>query len=228
MSNSVTRAGGRSAAERTVTPVSIVPPSLVTSDASARAIDCDPPAATGQPPTWPAPISMRPAAELSGRSSGAMAWAATPANAARASSVRNSRAVRAAGASARTPKAASASGWDGTCSTGAEGLVERVARPGHHRPERPAPGRPVVAQRLHRGVERAEHDAGAPPVERVGHVDLGEPPGRARGRPAAGRSGTATPRRAGGRPSRRRGARRARSARRCACRPRPRRGPRAR
>ena len=51
VSNNVTVDGGRSASDRTLTPVSMVPPSERSRLARESVIERDPPAATGHP-TW--------------------------------------------------------------------------------------------------------------------------------------------------------------------------------
>ena len=79
-----TRAGGRSARRRTCTPVSIVPPSDRSNDASASAMACDPPAATGQSSTCAVSAKIIATAPVSGRSSGRIECAAQPASTARA------------------------------------------------------------------------------------------------------------------------------------------------
>src|SRR5438046_2153403 len=51
-SKTTASADGKSASERTRTPVSIRPPCSRTTPASASALDCDPPRATGHPNAW--------------------------------------------------------------------------------------------------------------------------------------------------------------------------------
>jgi hypothetical protein len=65
-SNSVTSAGGNCAAELMRTPVSTAPPNSASTAISASTIDCDPPAATGQPWRWPAVMMPSPIADVIG------------------------------------------------------------------------------------------------------------------------------------------------------------------
>ncbi|SKX74773.1 Uncharacterised protein [Mycobacteroides abscessus subsp. abscessus] len=109
MTSRITMSAGTCARSETVCPVSIVPPSERRSPASAVVIADDPPTATGQPPWWPAAVSMSPAAELPGRSRRVKPCAAMPVNSAPACGPRKwARAV--AGISAGNPKRASSSG----------------------------------------------------------------------------------------------------------------------
>ena len=81
--------------------------------AIASVIDREPPSATAQPCRCPAVRMPSPIAEVSGRCSGWKACAATPANSARASSVRNSLAEHGRGQHGGQPNRASVSGWRG-------------------------------------------------------------------------------------------------------------------
>jgi len=66
----LTRAAGRSSAERTRQPVRTTPPRLASRLASARVIVCEPPFATGQSSTWAVSAKTRPSAEVAGCDSG--------------------------------------------------------------------------------------------------------------------------------------------------------------
>ena len=119
-SNSTARGPSSSAIDVTWRPVSISPPSDRSSDAIASAIACEPPRATGQPTAWPSMFSTSAKAAVPGCPSGCMAWAALPANSARAASVwKRERASRVAGRSASSPNRVVARGWRGIRGTGA-------------------------------------------------------------------------------------------------------------
>jgi hypothetical protein len=107
-----------SASERIRTPVSIRPPCSRSAEASASAIDCEPPRATGQPTLWQALVSAIPTAALTGRVSGLKEWAEVPPNSARVAGDFQRRAMRVAGAAAGIPKRASRSGCFGRCRIG--------------------------------------------------------------------------------------------------------------
>ncbi len=94
MSNSTARDAGRSATDLTVRLVSISPPIDLSTPASASAIFCDPPYATGQPTACASRAKMSPNDAVNGDSSGRMAWAASPAKSARARSPLNQLSAR--------------------------------------------------------------------------------------------------------------------------------------
>ena len=186
--------------------------------ASAAAIACEPPRATGQPWLWPAAISTMPTAELSGAESGLKECAATPPNSARASALGSARASSVAGLSARRPKPASASGWRGRCWTGRRMSSPSASKRRDGGTEESLPGGAGGAQAAGGRLDRALHRNRATAVQRVRQVDLRPGPlepvaleVRARGRRARRRP-------SGARPSSRRAAARAGSARWFACR----------
>ena len=127
-SSMTTRARGRSSSDVTGRPVSIVPPSSRSTPASAALIACEPPSATGHPCAWPAAVSARPTDADSGLFNGCTRCAATPANSARASSVRQRRATAVAGSSARSPNPASRNGCRGRCGDRPQDLARRARR----------------------------------------------------------------------------------------------------
>ena len=86
---------------------------------------CEPPAAMGHPPVWAVPANIRPNEAVSGARRSRMAWAASPANSARARSPSKSpRASAVAGHRARMPKRASVTGWRGGRSRGPSSIAE--------------------------------------------------------------------------------------------------------
>ncbi len=113
-----TSLGGRSSAEVTCTPISILPPWRSMSALRASAIACEPPSATTQPRAWAAAISIRPTALVMGWSRRENACAATPAQSALAWSVFHTRATMVAGGIAPAPKRANVKGCRGTRRTG--------------------------------------------------------------------------------------------------------------
>ncbi len=152
------------------------PPCSRRTEASASAIDCEPPAATGQPTLWQAAVSAIPTEALSGCVSGLKEWAATPANRARVAGVFQRRASSVAGAAAGHAEAGQPQRVPGQVQDRAQQvLVERVEVRGR-RGEQPPPGLAVLAEPRRGLLERADHRRGAAVVERVGEVDLGPAP----------------------------------------------------
>ena len=195
MSNIRVRAGGSSASEVTRTPVSMVPPSERSRLASASVMAREPPSATGQPPRWPAVISMVPTAEVSGRSSGRLMWAAQPPKSARAASVRKRRARTVAGSAGAQPepgqlhRVATAGARSGRAPRG------RACRSGRRAGRRPrATGR---RRRRARPRSRRPSRAAPPPYRRRAGARRRSPasarPGRARRAAASERKGEPTP-----------------------------------
>ncbi len=108
-----------SSSERTGRPVTISPPSDRTMSASASAIRCDPPRATGHPTACALASSTRPNAALIGAVSGSIECAAQPASSARARSPeKRARASPAAERTAEMPNRASNAGCR-RCGSGA-------------------------------------------------------------------------------------------------------------
>ena len=107
-------------------------------DPCRRGVRCRPPArrrspanrprATTHPLAWQATISISPTALVIGRSRREKACAATPAQSARACSVRHVRASAVAGSIAPAPKRASVSGWRGTRRTGCEASANKSSK----------------------------------------------------------------------------------------------------
>ena len=174
--------------------------------ASASAIACEPPAATGQPKLWQAAASAIPTAALSGRVSGLKEWAAAPPNSARAAGAASRRASSVAGASAGEPEAGQpqrvARAGAGPAADVLGELVEAArptARTGAAR-RGPSSPSPAAVSSIERTIaaRRCRRRAGGP----------GRPPAsatRARAAPAPASGSEGEPPPSGARPSRRRG-----------------------
>ena len=136
-------------------------PSDVSWDASASAIACEPPSATGQPTAWAAPASIAPAAAVVGRPRGWKLWAAMPAYSARASSVRPS----AESSCARAVAARSSNDFACRLRATSSAVRRLVSGPpaAPFRPSRPPPRRPA------RVAAPPPAGAAPPPVEDAGN-----------------------------------------------------------
>lgn len=119
---------GSSARDVTVTPVSIRPPCASMSATRASTMRCVPPSATTQPWACAAAVSVMPTALVSGRSKRQKAWAATPAQSARAWGVDHSRPSVVAGGSTRIPNRTRVTGWRGIRMTGWEMSANRSSK----------------------------------------------------------------------------------------------------
>ncbi len=124
-------ARGSSVSEPTHRPDSTSPPSRRSSPTSASVRRCAPPSTTGQPTACAAAPSTRPKAALAGDSRGAIPWAASAPNSARAGASRKASVARAAaGSSAAGPNRAAETGWRGSRGTGpiAQGMTRSTSR----------------------------------------------------------------------------------------------------
>ena len=196
--------------------------------ASAPAIACEPPAATGQVSTCAVSAKIMPTAAVSGRSSGRIECAAQPASTARARAPRKrARNASVAGSRPGRPKRAISNGCSGMRS-GPSRSASNACGSRRNGANEPRVGAGVCVQLARRFGERAAQQHRRLIVERVRDRRAADESSAARARRAAACGRTATARPSDDSRSRRRARSRAASARRCACRRRSRRAPRGR
>src|SRR5580692_10717025 len=126
-SSSTARAFGRSRSDVTQRPVSIRPPSEVSSVTSASVSLALPPSTKGQPTECAIIRNSRPKELVSGLLSGSIVCAAAPASRLFASSPRNRRASTLAGSRPSAPNLAIASGWAGNVRPSGPSTVGRIS-----------------------------------------------------------------------------------------------------